>query len=149
MGFEEKRRVFRLEFDGDYEGLVVKITVPPMGTVMDLEAMVGDMVGVMGKQSDDISPEEMAVVLAGSTDITRVFLENLVEWNVERDGVPVPADEAGLRQVSSTLGRHVVKTWWEFVGGDVPAPKDTPSNSGKPSLEASLPMEPLSPSRAS
>lgn len=150
MGFREQQKIYRLEFDGDFEGLVVKVTVPAFGKITELEAQAGAVAAMIGKSADELDPEEIAAAIASSTDVVDAFLDNLVEWNVEdADGAPIPASREGLARVSSTLGRHVIKTWFEFVSGDLPDPKERPSSGGVTSLEASLPMEPLSPSRAS
>jgi len=149
MGFREKQTIYRLEFDGDFEGLVVKVTVPSMGKVLELERSVGEMAGLVGKDVEDLSSDDITLAVTSDQDIVATFLANLVDWNVEdAAGRAIPATADGLSEVSSTLGKHVIKTWWEFVN-DVPAPKERSSSSGKPPLEASLPMEPLSPSRAS
>lgn len=150
MGFRETQKVYRLEFEDDFEGLVVKVTVPAFGKVLELEQQVGGLAELVGKRAEDFSPEDVAAAVASSSDMVDAFLDNLVEWNVEdAAGAPIPATREGLARVSSTLGRHVLTTWWEFANGTVPDPKDQPSSGGSPSLEASLPMEPLSPSRAS
>ena len=150
MGFREQPKVYRLEFEGDFEGLVVKVTVPMFGKVAELEAQVGGLAELVGKQADELTPDDVKAAIGSSKDMVDTFLDNLVEWNVEdAQGVPIPADREGLGRVSSTLGRHIITTWWEFVSGELPDPKEQPSSGGGRSLEASLPMEPLSPSLVS
>ena len=104
----------------------------------------------MHKRPQDITPEEVVDGVGTSTSMVDAFLEHLVEWNVEdADGAPIPATREGLARVSSRLGKHIITTWWDFVSGEIPAPLGAGSSSGEPSLVASLPMEPLSPSHTS
>ena len=150
MGFVEKQTIYSLEFEDDFEGLVVKTTVPPMGVTLDLQNSFGALAQLIEKAEDDFTADDIKLASGEVTGMVDTFLENLVSWNVEGpDGAPVPADRDGLRKVSSRLGNHVIKTWFKFITGDVSGPKDELSSSGKRSLEGSLPMEPLSPSRAS
>lgn len=152
MGFQEKETVYRLEFEGDaFEGLVVKVTAPPLGVVLDIRGAMTQLAqDMIGKPEEDITTEDLAAATAAESGLLDAFTEHLVAWNVEdKAGAPIPADADGLRKVSSTLGSHIIRTWWEFVNGDVKGPLGDSSTSGEPSLVASLPMEPLSPSRAS
>lgn len=148
MGFREQRTVYVLKFDGRFEGLIVKATFPPMGVLDAVRTSMGEVAGLVGKDTKDFTAEEVASAIGSETLIIDAFLDNLVEWNVEEpeSGDPIPATREGLARVSSTLGQHVIKTWWEYVSGDVPDPLGQPSNSGRPYPEASLPMESLSPS---
>ena len=150
MGFVEKQTVYSLEFEDDYAGLVVKVTVPSMGKSLDLQRAFGELASLVGIDEAALTADDIALAVGGERDLIEAFLEHLVGWNVEdAAGASIPATREGLGRVSSMLGKHVIKTWWEFVSGDVSGPKDKPSSSGKRSLEGSLPMEPLSPSRAS
>jgi hypothetical protein len=150
VGFREKETVYALTFEGDYEGLIVKVTDATTGEQQAIERSAGQLAPLLTKRNDQIAPDEMTAALAASAGLTDAFLEHLVEWNVEDSaGVPIPATREGLARVSSKLGRHIIQTWWNFVSGELTAPLGAGSSSGEPSLEASLPMEPLSPSLTS
>jgi hypothetical protein len=78
------------------------------------------------------------------------FYDALVEWNLEdTDGKPVPVNAAHTR--SNRIIAALTTAWIEAVSSGVhsndPLPESSPS--GEPSLEASIPMETLSPSLAS
>lgn len=150
MGFREKETVYALTFEGDYEGLIVKVTDATTGEQQKLERAAGDLAPLIGKRTEEISPAEISAAVASSTSMVDAFLVHLVEWNVEdAAGAPIPATPEGLTRVSSRLGRHIITTWWNFVSGEISAPLGAGSSSGEPSLVASLPMEPLSPSHTS
>lgn len=78
------------------------------------------------------------------------FAPYLVSWNLTtRDGEPLPTTaEALTTTVDRKLAQAIVKTWVRSVM-EVDGPLDDSSTNGEPSVEASLPMEELSPSRAS
>jgi len=151
VGFREKDPTYVLTFEGDaYEGLIVKVSETPFGEQQKLESQNADLVPLIGKKPEEIKAEEFAAALEHSKGLVDAFLDHLVEWNIEdATGDPIPATREGMARVSTTLGRHVIKTWWEFVSGEISAPLGSGSSSGAPSLEASLPMEPLSPSHTS
>lgn len=151
MGFREEETVYALTFEGKWEGLVVKVTDSSSGEQLEIERLTGDLVPLLGKKIEEMGPEELAAAIGSNATLIDAFLNHLVEWNVEdaKDGTPVPATREGFARVSSKLGRHVVKTWWEFVSGEISDPLDDGSSSGEPSLVASLPMEPLSPNHES
>lgn len=81
-------------------------------------------------------------------DAVQLFEEHLVSWNLEnRDSdenvVPVPADGAGIRSQDAMFIKGLVDRWARKIV-DVNRPLGRRSTSGSPSLEASIPMEPLS-----
>lgn len=81
-------------------------------------------------------------------DAVQLFEEHLVSWNLEnRDGggdvVPVPADGGGIRSQDAMFIKGLVDRWARKIV-DVNRPLGRRSTSGSPSLEASIPMEPLS-----
>jgi hypothetical protein len=151
VGFREKETVYALTFEGDFEGLVVKVTDATTGQQQEIERAAARLAPLMTKRPQDITPEEVADGVGTSAGMVDAFLEHLVEWNVEDpvSGEPIPATREGLARVSSRLGKHIITTWWDFVSGEIPAPLGAGSSSGEPSLVASLPMEPLSPSHTS
>ena len=77
------------------------------------------------------------------------FAGALVSWNLEdEDGEPIPADLAGVLSNDFDLNLELIGAWLDAASGAA-TPLGRPSTSGSPSLEASLPMDPLSPSQAS
>ncbi|MER6235959.1 hypothetical protein ABT185_07765 [Streptomyces clavifer] len=74
----------------------------------------------------------------------------LISWNLEDEdtGIPVPVTPEAVMAQDQDLMFALATAWVDALKG-VPAPLETSSTDGQPSLEASLPMEPLSESLAS
>lgn len=133
MGYKPKRKLFNLDFAGtEHEGLVVSIRGLNTGQYMDLweaktEAETGGETG------------RVLHLLAGQ----------LVSWNVEDDeGLLVAPTLDGIKSQDLDFNLAIVNAWTTAMAG-VPAPLEQSSSDGGLSLEASLPMEPLSESLAS
>jgi hypothetical protein len=136
MGFVPQKRAYRLRFEADdMAGLEVRATSLSVGAMLD-----------MARLSDSAH--------SNPDDADRMFAEfarALVSWNVEEDtadadGVgrqPVPATYEGLRSLSLDFALQVINAWMQAVAG-VADPLAGTSASGPPSVEASIPMEPLS-----
>lgn len=135
MGYELEETIYTLRFEGKRAGLVVSAYEPPLGFLE--KAM--QMAPLAGRRADEMTPEELGLV----SDFFGSFSEHLIEWNLEKRGEPVPATEAGLKSLGLGFVMEIVEAWLEGVQG-VDAPLAPPSSSGRPSLVASLPMEPLS-----
>lgn len=73
------------------------------------------------------------------------FAESLLEWNIfEEDGVtPTPPTREEFFALDPDLALALATEWLEILGGKVDAPLPESSPAGEPSLEASIPMEPL------
>jgi hypothetical protein len=98
------------------------------------------MAPLTGKRADQLTPEDLALV----SDFFGGFAKYLVEWNLENDDdTPVPATVEGLQSQDLGFVMRIVQAWLEGVQAAAP-PLPQPSSSGRPSLEGSLPMEPLS-----
>lgn len=143
MGFRRPVKLHKLAFDaadGDLDGLEVVMGSLTVGQLMDM---------TRAADHADRSAEDMEKFF---TD----FAAALISWNLEddtldADGVslqPVPATLEGVRSCDLGFIVAVAKAWMEAVAG-VPGPLPAPSSGGPPSLEGSLPMEPLPPSPAS
>jgi hypothetical protein len=133
MGYKPKRKIYNLDFTGtDHEGLRVSIRGLNTGQYMDLfEAKTEAEAG--GETN------KLLTIMAGQ----------LVSWNVEDDDdTPVPATLDGIKTQDLDFNLAVVNAWTTAMAG-VPAPLEQPSTDGGPSLEASIPVEILSPSLAS
>lgn len=128
QGFKANRTIYNLVFDdphSDVEGLVVRIR---RGSIAEREAY------------DDIETDLLMLEFYASI---------IVEWNVEGDdGELVPITVDGLRSLEDTTFIAIQRAWIQ-AGREVSAPLEQPSSDGAPSLEAQIPMEPLSESRAS
>ncbi len=134
MGFTPPRKLYVLDFTGtELDGLIIKTVAISTGDFLELQQLVEDV-----KRGLDavpiLSPRFIAVVR---------------EWNLtDDDGLPVPVSEAGFLSLELTQMFAVLDAW-QSVWIGVSAPLDRPSSDGAPSLVESLPMEPLSDSRAS
>jgi hypothetical protein len=133
MGFELNSPEYRLTFEGtDLDGLIVQVQSVSVGTMLDLIELA------------DADTRKAA-------DIAHMFDtlgDALVSWNLERKGVPVPADRTGVRSLGAPEAMTLIKAW-SSVMQDVPGPLDQRSTGGGPSAVLSMPMEPLSANRAS
>lgn len=132
MGFKRKNS-FTLDFDGtEFEGLVVVCRPPSIAALAHGAAM----------QGVEVTAEEFKTMLG-------YFAEGLVSWNYEDDNdQPIPATREELLKVDQEMGVAIVDAWMTAVTG-VSAPLGESSPGGDPSVEALLPMEPLSASQAS
>lgn len=134
MGYQPGRRTYVLQFE-DRDGLEVKTSSCSTAELLDISNLMDQIKG----QSDMNALAELAPR----------FEKVLQSWNVEDDnGEPVPATAAGLLGLEHHFGIEIVDAWVTVLLG-VPDPLEQPSDDGSLSLVESLPMEPLSPSRAS
>lgn len=133
MGYVPKRKIYKLAFeDAEMDGLVVRVRGLSTGQYIDLMGLKQKAEG-----GDD------------SGELFEFLAERLVDWNVEEeDGTPVPADLTGIRAQDMPFTMAIINAWTKAMA-DVPAPLGQPSTSGASSLEASIPMDALSPSLAS
>lgn len=82
MGFRKVPTIYTLEFDGEYEGLVVRMQSTSFGNVRRLFRLLND---------------ENAAELEAIEGIVKLLADHIVSWNMEsEEGHPVAADEAGL-----------------------------------------------------
>ena len=125
---------YKLKFEefADGDGNALEIRVKPLSVERWLALVGGDL---------------------GHEETLELFIDHLVGWNVEerdQDGEvsPVPATRKGVRSQDVVFVLQLVDMWAGKIGS-VSAPLVTTSGDGQPSLEESLPMEPLSPSPVS
>jgi hypothetical protein len=122
MGFKREPRTYLLVFDDpELEGLEVRARSLSVGELNDDE-----------------------------TTLLENFANALVKWNLEdRDGNPLPATLETLNTYPDIdFINGLARAWIKAVAG-VGDELGKDSDSGRPSLEGSIPMESLSPSRAS
>jgi hypothetical protein len=131
-----KRPPLLLVFDGEeYEGLEVRCRRPTIGDILDLARL------------RSIGPATTEADVLGKLDGLMARMASLItSWNLVDDQdepVPVTAetvaaqDYAFMMAIVSAIGA---------AGAAVRPPLPRPSEDGVPSLEASIPMETLSPS---
>lgn len=146
MGYTRKKTIKLTFGEGhEFEGLEVRMKTVGIGKLLKLLPMI-DRLDSIGDLSQVSTPEQVAEIEKSFQEIAKI----IDSWNVEdehEDGTktPVPCTYEELITVDVRLVVCVMQGWATHLAG-VPAPLDEPSSSGEPSLEASLPMEPLSPS---
>ena len=139
-GYVRKRRVYRLRFeDEELDGLVVKVHSTNVQRLLEFMRFLAGLSG------DDLTADDVEK-FAG---LFESFADVLQEWNVEdEDGRPVPATLEGVRSQDGDFVMDIMRVWFQAVT-QPPAPLPATSSAGAPSAAPPLPMEPLSPSRAS
>ena len=132
MGYRPQRKVYVLDFGDKYDGLEVKVRAGTLGQLLGLQRLSGE----------DLTPDQLDELFAK-------FVELLKAWNIEDDdGFPVPETIEGLYSLDPELARDIIDVAARVLGG-VPDPLPAGSADGAPSVVASLPTEPLSPSLSS
>ena len=102
MSFNLKAETLKLDF-GDMELNEMNVVVAsdvPLSTFFDLQIWLS---------SEDAKLMKDAFMLFG-TDI-------LQSWDIEDDGVSIPADASGFLSLPMTLGMSIITTWTQTVGG--------------------------------
>ena len=129
MGYKRNPKVYRLQVEDEYDGLEVMVRSLSMGQLIGWKT---------GDREKDVT-EEMVELLA----------ERIVEWNLEdENGHPVPPTLENIKEEDNDLVFAIINHWTDAVRGvDTPLPESSPSGEQSPAL--SIPMEPLSESRAS
>lgn len=139
MGYEAPKKTFKITFeDEDMAGLVIRATSPSMGDFMEI-AKLADLANTK------VSAEDLQKIMP----VFDLFVENLVEWNLESKGVPVELTVQGLFRQELPWIMRVVDGWMRAVAS-VPAPLVQPLPNGEQFQEQlMIPMEPLSQNLAS
>lgn len=138
MGYV-REKIYNLVFeDPELAGLEIKTRSTSVGQFMDISKLM------------DAAGTDLATDIDKMTALLRLFADGaLISWNLEHvDGTPVPADFEGLYAQDLDFVLEVISAWMNAVA-TLPGPKEPSSNGGVPSVEASLPMEALSPNRSS
>lgn len=141
MGYSAPKKVYRLVFeDPAMNGLVVRARAASLGKLMSLMSIAS----LAGKAPADMTGEDFA-----ETDkLFRLFADCLVDWNLEDEGTPVPPTYDGLMEQEIDWVNALVEAWMTGTMG-VSGPLVSSSTGGARFPEGSIPMEPLSASRAS
>lgn len=70
------------------------------------------------------------------------FVSYVVEWNLtDHQGAPEPVGLPALLTLDRAVVLDLIKAWGDAQNGKVDVPLDEPSPDGKPSVEATIPME--------
>jgi hypothetical protein len=131
-GYEAEAKVLVLTFE-DHPGLEVTARSPSTGGLLDLQEAA-----------------EEAASVDGLRKLFRMFAGYLADWNVTRDGEPVPASYEGLLSLDPGFVRAVTDGFIGAVTG-IPGPLRLASSGGgstpssPDSLEASIPVTRVSP----
>lgn len=137
MGFEYAPKEYHLTFEDtpDLAGLEVTASSLPIGLLMRMQVL-------MAPAGPEVGAEEGA---ARVEEALSIFAAHLVSWNVTSGGQPAGTDLAAVKTQDSGLVYRVIARWWRDLEA-VPAPLPDASGPGpNADLEASIPMEPLSP----
>jgi len=140
-GYVYPVKTFVLIFaDPDMDGLKVEVSSVPSGVLLELDRLT-DPQNWQGLTRAEQKPRisELYTLLAGAVQ----------SWNLtDRDGEPVPTTVEGMWTQEWDLMRAIIWAWYHALI-EVPAPLPRPSGDGGQSVEASIPMEVLSPSQLS
>lgn len=135
MGYHKARQVARLVWPDGHElhGLEIRVKVISVGTYLQYTRIFGD-------KSAENSDDEV-------TEIYSDFVDNLISWNLEdEEGKPIPQTLEGLFTQELDFINTIIFAWADSLT-KVSEELGKGSPSGDRSVEASLPMETLSPSQ--
>lgn len=138
MGYKPKKTIYKLVFeeDPDMDGLVVRAHAGTLDDVLFFDTRVPELLA-------GTATNEQLVEMYGR------IIALVVDWNIEDDnGAPIPVSVEGFHSFEPEFCAKLMFGWLK-AGRKVTGPLATPSDSGEPSLEASIPMETLSESLAS
>lgn len=147
MGFERKRKIFKLVFTGDedLEGLEVYTRSLSVGQMLQL-VKLADKAGMVDGDpetvdTDKLSPENVAAVEA----MLGYFAKALKSWNLEDNGKPVPATLKGVQDQDLDFILRLIGEWMSAIGGVSPS-LGKASSSGPLFPAVSIPQVTRSPS---
>lgn len=145
MGYTKKRKTFNIEFTDESEYFGLQVRARSL-SVNEFVALVEQM------------PEGAAEGKVSAKDLKEIqgmyssFIDSAISWNMEEeDGTPTPLTLDSLMDLDFDLANDLIVLWMDGVmaTSSVPVPLGEGSNAGAISPVLSLPMEPLSSSRAS
>lgn len=139
-GYKPQRKLYKLKFaDEEYEGLEVLASSASLGTMLEIQ----ELSDKLGERLDAATAVEL------NRRMIAIFCGAVKSWNlVDDDGEPMPVSVDSMSAQDPNFVMALLQSWTTAVAG-VSVPLDGGSPSGGTSLEASLPMAPLSPSPAS
>ena len=101
MGYRKVPRIYTLEFDGDLEGLIVRVRSIPFGKVRRLIALMDE--------------EDKDVQLMNQ--ITDHLSKAIVSWNMEDDQGEVPVSVEAIDDLDYTEVIAIVNKWLDSITG--------------------------------
>src|SRR5262249_26996863 len=125
MGFRPEQTVYKLDFSDipGLNGLVVKASAC---SVRDYNRMMS------------ISVDDTVSALDYNEEVTKKFLEHLVEWNLDGpDGEPLPHTMEAREETERPVVMAIIRAWQSAMV-TVPTQPKSPSPNGEISEEASL-----------
>lgn len=135
MGKQVPRRTYVLVFEGspgdeDLDGTVIKVRPPSVSEALE-------HLDMSWYRDPTVSDTERTKRLA---ELYTVFATRLVEWNLEDQGVPIPATLGGLYTLPQDVGGRILGSWlWETATVPRPLPQDSPTGSDSVD-ESQIPM---------
>lgn len=133
MGYRSKVKTIEVKLTGEYEGFEATLRGKDLSGFLSL----------LGIGSDGEAD------LSDLGEQLRDMATSLIGWNLEDEhGTPVSITPEAVFAQDGDLMLAVVADWVRQIKG-IPAPLGPSSTDGEQSLEASLPMAPLSESQAS
>lgn len=139
-GNKRERRQYRIRFADDHElaGLEALMCSVPVGVFLDLAELAETV------SDRDDQAKRTADQMAELRRMLQVVADALVEWNrIDEHDQPVPPTLDGLLGEEMPFISQLIKAWMDAVSG-VSVPLEQRSTGGRPSEEASIPMETLS-----
>jgi hypothetical protein len=135
MGYV-RDKIYKLVFaDEEFDGLEVRARGLTTAELLEMKSLEPS-----GDETEDAEKLQRQIEL---------FAGKLVSWNLETPGgQAVPASLDGVKSQDLEFVLQIIDAWMRAVIS-VPGPLGDRSNGGGTFPEASLPMEPLSASRAS
>ncbi|SCK20062.1 hypothetical protein YUYDRAFT_02077 [Streptomyces sp. ScaeMP-e48] len=132
MGYRHKQKRIEIRFEepSPFAGFEATLRGKTLGEFLNLQG-----IGEVDKSSLFEQLREMS--------------QSLLTWNLEdENGDPVPVSPEAVFEQDQDLMIALATAWMQGLAG-VSAPLEPSSTDGQPSLEANIPMEPLSESLAS
>lgn len=127
MGFQRKRKVYGLDFEGtEYDGLAVKVAGLTTGEYLELVALTGSA----GESESE------------TEKLLKLLATHLVSWNLQDGPDPVPPTFEGLKANDLAMNMRIIDAWTDAMVKVSPA-TEKKSLAGDPSLVASIPTESL------
>ncbi len=145
MGYRREAKAYKLKFaDDDMAGF--EITVRGLSSAGFLRLT---RAAAAAQDIDVTNVKDVGAATGPVGDMFVMLAENTIGWNLEDDdGIPVPVTVDAVLDQDYEFVMRIVDAWMTAIAG-VPRPLPGTSNGGGQFPAASIPMEPLSPSRSS
>lgn len=134
MGFQRKRKIYKLDFaETEYEGLVVQVSGLTTGEYLDFLVL------------SSATPTADANASGNETHtMLEMLARHLVSWNLlDEDEAPVAANFDGVKANDLAMNLRIIDAWIGAISG-VPEATEKKSLPGDSPLMVSIPAETLS-----